>query len=184
MEVDDDNDSGAEAFERPCDGQVDNFVMVPPEYAPRPLVQEPPAAVAEMTRWPQMTTLIRDHEDAVLKILNACDECEVVNEVAASDSGNVKGNKWVRLHDVVFGGQDDSTGGLIPEFPVIPFPSKFKKKVVSIWTYGLDATRLKFNEKGIFLCVTLVPRNFVEFEEWRPSHTWIASLRGGISCRM
>lgn len=132
----DDEDSGE--WERPCDGQADNFQMVPPEYATPAL---PPQAL-EMTRWPQMTTLIRDHEDAVLKILNACDECEVVTEVAASDSGNVKGNKWVRLHDVVFGGRDDPSRGLIPQFPIIPLPSKFKKKVVSIWQYGLDESKV------------------------------------------
>ena len=74
-----------------------------------------------------MTTLIRDHEEAVVKLLAACNECEVVVEVASSDSGNIKGNKWVRLHDVVFRGRDDGTWGLIPEFPVIPLPSKFKK---------------------------------------------------------
>ena len=131
-----------ESYERACDGLVDNFQMVPPEYQPRPVPEEAETAPVAMARWPQMTTLIRDHEDSVLRILHACDECEVVDEVAASDSGNVKGNKWVRLHDVVFGGRDDSTRGLIPDFPVIALPSKFKKKVVSIWQYGMDAAKV------------------------------------------
>ena len=110
-----------DGFERPCDGLADDFQMVPPEYQPRPVPVLAETAPVAMARWPQMTTLIRDHEDSVLRILHACDECEVVDEVAASDSGNVKGNKWVRLHDVVFGGRDDSTRGLIPKFPVIAF---------------------------------------------------------------
>lgn len=132
------DDEGSD-WERACDGkEPDTFEMVPSEYRPIPPQPQP----AEMTRWPQMTTLIRDHADAVLRILNACEECEVVLEVAASDSGNVKGNKWVRLHDVVFGGRDDSSRGLIPQFPVIPLPSKFKKKVVSIWQFGVDETKV------------------------------------------
>lgn len=131
--------NSSDDYERPCDGMIPPpFVMNPP-IAGHYLQPEP---VAEMARWPQMTTLIRHHDDAVRKILNACDECEVVGEVAASDSGNVKGNKWVRLHDVVFGGRDDSSRGLIPQFPVIPLPSKFKKKVVSIWKFGLDKDKV------------------------------------------
>ena len=142
MEVDNDDDSSF--FERPCDGP-----QAPPRatspgssFSDQEATEEPVVAVPEMTRWPQMTTLFRDYSDAVLRILSACDECEVVVEVSASDSGNVKGNKWVRLHDVVFGGRDDSTRGLIPQFPVIPLPSKFKKKVVSIWQYGLDEAKV------------------------------------------
>ena len=50
-------------------------------------------------RWPQMATLFRDHSDTVMKMLCAVDECEVTTEMNASDSGNVKGNKWVKLHD-------------------------------------------------------------------------------------
>ena len=119
------NVTGSESCERACDGQPDDFQMVPPEYQPR----KPVAQAVEMARWPQMTTLMKDHLDAVLKILAACDECEVVTEVAASDSGNVKGNKWVQLHDVVFGWRDDASQGLISQFPIIPLPSKFKKKL-------------------------------------------------------
>ena len=52
----------------------------------------------------------------------------VMNAQLASDSGNVKANKWIKVHDVVFGGRDDSTRGLIPEFPVIPLPSKIQKE--------------------------------------------------------
>ncbi|KAL3935796.1 MAG: hypothetical protein SGARI_002824 [Bacillariaceae sp.] len=134
MEEENTNNGDDFEWERPCDGQVDDFQMVPPGYRPSVPVEQ----VVEMARWPQMTTLMKDHSEAVLKILAACDECEVVTEVAASDSGNVKGNKWVRLHDVVFGGRDDASRGLIPQFPIIPLPSKFKKKVVSIWQFGLD----------------------------------------------
>ena len=126
MESTIDNDDDSSIEERPCDNQPAKFVMDPPEYERCRVPNDQPAG---MTRWPQMTTLIRDHEDAVLKILVACDECEVIQEVAASDPGNVKGNKWVRLHDVIFGGRDDSSRGLLPEFPVIPLPSKFKKKL-------------------------------------------------------
>ena len=121
---------------RPCD----TVAALPP--MPDNWAGHPPPPVQELARWPQMTTLIRYHEDAVLKILNACDECGVVTEVAASDSGNVKGNKWVKLHDVVFGGRDDSSRGLIPQFPVIPLPSKFKKKVVAIWQFGSDPDKV------------------------------------------
>ena len=125
----DDNDNGSPDWERPCDGVAEvPFQMVPPEYRPR--LPDEAAQVTEMARWPQMTTLIREHEDSVLKILAACDECEVVEEVAASDSGNVKGNKWVKLHDVVFGGRDDSSRGLIPQFPVIPLWRVVKRYVL------------------------------------------------------
>ena len=100
----------------------------------------------KMTRWPQMNTLMRDFEDVVLKILRACDECEVVKEVTASDAPtgnqNVKGNKWARLWDHVFGGRDDGTRGLISELPVIAVPSKLKKKVVGIWQHGQDPTKV------------------------------------------
>lgn len=121
---------------RPCD--------VVPALPPMPenWAGHPPEPVQELARWPQMTTLIRYHEDAVLKILHACDECAVMSEVAASDSGNLKGNKWVKVHDVVFGGRDDSSRGLIPQFPVIPLPSKFKKKVVAIWQFGSDPDKV------------------------------------------
>ena len=68
---------------------------------------------------------MRDHEEVVFKVLRAADECDVVNEVNASDAGNVKGNKWVKLHDVVFG---DGTRGLVTKFPAIVLPSKLKKK--------------------------------------------------------
>lgn len=89
--------------------------MVPAEYqlcVPQP---EP----VEKERWPQLTTLIREHEEIVFKLLRAVDECDVVNEVNASDAGNVKGNRWVKLQEVVFGGREDGTRGLIPEFPAI-----------------------------------------------------------------
>ena len=131
-------------YERPCDGTQEPERPRSPgsSFSGEPVSDEPVVAAAEMARWPQMTTLFRDFPDSVMKILVACDECEVVTEVAASDSGNVKGNKWVRLHDVVFGGRDDGTRGLIPEFPMIPLPSKFKRKVVSIWQFGLDETKV------------------------------------------
>ena len=63
--------------------------------------------LVQMARWPQMTTLMEKHEEVVLKLLRACDECDVLTELTASDTGNVKGNKWVRLQDNVFGGRDD-----------------------------------------------------------------------------
>ena len=99
--------------DRPCD----KVPQLPP--MPEGWAGHPPPPVQEMARWPQMTTLVRQYpEEEVLKILRACDECGVAMEVAASDSGNVKGNKWVKLHDVVFGGRDDSSRGLIPRLPI------------------------------------------------------------------
>ena len=127
---DDDPDS------RPCDHVPMMPAIMEPNYMGEPV------SPIEMARWPQMTTLVRWHEDAVLKILRACDECDVVHEAAASDSGNVKGNKWVKLHDVVFGGRDDGTRGLIPQFPIIPLPSKFKKKIVTLWTFGSNPDKV------------------------------------------
>ena len=57
--------------DRPCD----RVAQLPP--MPDGWAGHPPPPVQEMARWPQLTTLIRYHEDAVLKILNACDECAV-----------------------------------------------------------------------------------------------------------
>ena len=85
-----------------------------------------PTTKQQEQRWPQMATLFRDHSDTVMKMLRAVDECEVTTELNASDSGNVKGNKWVKLQDVVFGGRDDGTCSLVTEFPPIALPSKFK----------------------------------------------------------
>jgi len=92
--------------------------------------------LGDKERWPQMVTLMRDYEDTVLKILRAIDELQVTAEPNASDSNNIKGNKWVRLQDHLFGGREDGTRGLITEFPVIILPSKLKKKILSIWTFG------------------------------------------------
>ena len=41
----------------------------------------------EMTRWPQMITLMRYFEEVVLKLLRACDKCEVVTR-------EVHDSKW------------------------------------------------------------------------------------------
>ena len=144
MDLPGEDDDDGSFFERPCDG---------PQAPPRPTSpgssfsdQEATAAEApkpvEKERWPQLTTLMRDHEEVVFKVLRAADECDVVNEVNASDAGNVKGNKWVKLQDVVFGGREDGTRGLVTEFPAIVLPSKLKKKVISIWQFGCQPEKV------------------------------------------
>ena len=106
------------------------------------ILDDPVMPATEKERWPQSSTLMRDYEDIIFHLLRTVDECEVVYEVNASDAGNVKGNKWVKLQDVVFGGREDGTRGLITSFPAIVLPSKLKKKVMQIWQFGCKADKV------------------------------------------
>ena len=62
------------------DEQDDDDSSILP-YEPTPATQEPKQ---QQERWPQLTTLVRDHEEIVLKILRAVDECKATLEMNAT----------------------------------------------------------------------------------------------------
>jgi len=142
----------------PLDDAEDVVLVVPP---PPAVASTTSTATFDKERWPQMTTLMRDHGNTVLRILNACDDCEVTREANASDSNNVKANQWVRLHDHLFGGREDGTRGLITEFPVIALPSKLKKKIIQIWQHGLAPDKVSVDVHR--MCT----RQWKEYEDTR-----------------
>ena len=82
-----------------------------------------------MTRWPQMTSLMKDafYSHQILRMLQGCYEAECVEVPAAKDGPDVKGNAWIKFHDLCFGG-GELERGLVKEFPVIDRPTKLKEK--------------------------------------------------------
>lgn len=91
--------------------------------------------ILSKTQWPHMKVLCRDHKDVVRLILKAVDECKCTSELNANNSDNAKGNKWVKLYDVCFGGGSEGRGLLGGHLPQMPSPSKLKLKVMAIWEY-------------------------------------------------
>jgi hypothetical protein len=89
-----------------------------------------------MTRWPQMTTLFREYEHDVYRLLLGAWETEATTEPSAKNGPNVKGNAWNKYHDHAFGGGEPERG-LIKDFPVIKQVTHFKRKILEIWKYAV-----------------------------------------------
>ena len=174
-----DSSDSSEVFERPCDGpqpcvtqaeavddssddsSTDELVLgnddrttfsVNPVFSPSPPpVKEVAVAGSKKAgaiRWPHLKSLLRNYTKDVKTLLDQVTECECVNQPLASNA-NPKGNKWARLHLVMYGGDSNNTRGAFSfsELPKIPDACKLKKKVAEIWKY---VTTLSPEDEGLF----------------------------------
>jgi hypothetical protein len=89
-----------------------------------------------MTRWPQMTSLMKDdfYARQILRMLQGCYEADCITTPNAKDGPDIKGNAWIKYHYLCFGGGEPERG-LVKEFPVIDKPTVLKQKVIQIWKY-------------------------------------------------
>jgi hypothetical protein len=121
--------------------------------------------------WPHMHNLVA--MEVCLKFLQAIDECDCTSELAANNNGNVKGNKWTRLHDVCQAGSNESTddggsqrgllgGALAP----LANPSKMKGKAQDIWKYVVRESE-KPNHKIPRVVVAMCRRQNTEYNKTR-----------------
>jgi hypothetical protein len=102
------------------------------------LTDKPEAKMPEAkmpTQWPQLKVLCRDQKDVVLMILKAIDECDCTSELHANNSGDAKGNKWVKLWDNFWAEGSPGRGLLAGHLPMLPSSSKTKLKMVALWQY-------------------------------------------------
>ena len=76
-----------------------------------------------------MTSFMKDafYSYQILRMLQSCYKAKCVEVPAAKDCPDVKGNAWIKFHDLCFGGGEPEHG-LVKEFPVIDRPTKLKKK--------------------------------------------------------
>ena len=86
--------------------------------------------LTQQKRWPQWTSLVKKYPVLVIKMLKAVDDCGATKEPNASNSDNVKGNKWDKLFDLCFGG---NRGLLSPHLSAPINASKYKNCIGSIW---------------------------------------------------
>jgi len=95
-------------------------------------------------RWPQLQTLVQhsEYQQVVVKVLAAVDETGATSELKCRNSSDPKGNKkWVKLHDMFFGGDSFRRGLLAGHLPQLAKPSDTKNKIISIWKYVVDRDR-------------------------------------------
>ena len=73
-------------------------------------------------RWPQLQTLVQhsEYQQVVVKVLAAVDETGATSELKCRNSSDPKGNKWVKLHDMFFGGDSFRRGLGLGQSPLIP----------------------------------------------------------------
>jgi hypothetical protein len=91
-------------------------------------------------RWPPISKLMSNpqHNDVVLRILSAVDECNCTRETQAKDKSEPKANAWARLLDNLYGGGGIGRG-LLGNAGFRPFtkPTQCKKKITEMWAYAL-----------------------------------------------
>ena len=135
MMVDDSDSDSSE--ERACDGQQppgtpnkDALYARVAENAAKVAKEQQKAAV----RWPHLKSLFPTYShDTIKTLLDHVTQCDCVNQPLASNA-NPKGNKWARLHLVMYGGGGTNTRGAFSfsDLPKIQDACKLKKKVAEI----------------------------------------------------
>lgn len=121
------------------DADAPDIEQIVPCHQPSPVQEDevkvlalPPAKKKDPKNWPQNARLIRDQPEVVAKLFNAAMEHQVWLEVKANDKGNVKGNKWAKFHDHLWGGGTER-GLMYGVLPQIPKCSKLKAKMITLW---------------------------------------------------
>jgi hypothetical protein len=90
-----------------------------------------------------MQSLLNNHDyrPVVLKILRGVDDVGVTSELKCRNGADAKGNKWVSLHDVFFGGDSFRRGLLAGHLPPLNKASDTKNKVIQLWKQIIDRNR-------------------------------------------